>query len=138
MEKIEELRELSIAVEKAVKALVILRQKARRHIVKGVKPKRQLPIVTVEIEKRPLSLTDRQVVVLIALKNSGGVETLTALSRSLGLDTRLGLGLAEQLAETGLVKLVAAPQRKILILTQLGWKTVEAVERVLEKRGGTF
>jgi Holliday junction resolvasome RuvABC DNA-binding subunit len=59
---------------------------------------------------------------------------LNAIARVTGLNSKLALGLASQLAEMGLVELIAAPQRKILVLTPLGWKVAEAVEQELEKK----
>lgn len=134
IDKLEELKELSKAAAKAAEVLTLLQRKAKRHVIKGVKPKRQSPLMTLQLNDKRLQLTDKQVATLLILKNCGGIEVLSVLARNIGLDSRTGLGLVEQLAELELVRLVATPQRKVVLLTPLGWKTTELIEQEISKR----
>lgn len=133
-ERLAELRELARAVEKAAEAIALLRKRAERHHLEGVVPKRQRPILRLEVDGVPLEITDKQAAALIVVKGGGGVEVLSAVARATGLNSRLALGLAQQLSQMGLVEVIAAPQRKLVALTPLGWKVAEAVERELRKR----
>jgi len=133
-DRLSELRELAKAVERASEAIALMRKRAKRHHVKGDVPKRQRPIMRVNVGSAQFEITDKQAAALLVVKGGGGVEALNAIARVTGLNSKLALGLASQLAEMGLVELIAAPQRKILVLTPLGWKVAEAVEQELEKK----
>lgn len=132
--RLNELKELAKAVERAAGAIALMRRRAKRHHVKGEAPKRQRPIMRVSVGDTQLEITDKQAAALLVVKSGGGVEALNIVARFTGLNSKLALGLASQLAEMGLVELVAAPQRKVLVLTPLGWKVAEAVERELERK----
>lgn len=134
MEELDELRELTLAIARAAEAVAVIKRKAMRHIMDGEIPKRQYPLITLEVEGRRIDLTDKQVAALLAIKAAGGAEVVSAIARMAGLTSKLGLGLAHQLAEKGLVKIVATPQRKIVALTPFGRKTAEMVEKELEER----
>ena len=133
-EAFNELRELAKAVERAAGAIALMRRRAARHHIKGEVPKRQRPLLKLEAGGTQLEVTDKQAAALLVVKGGGGVEALNAIARATGLNSRLALGLAKQLEQMGLVKLVAAPQRKVVILTPLGWEVAEKVEQELEKR----
>ncbi|MEM2617554.1 MAG: hypothetical protein QXL64_08495, partial [Thermofilaceae archaeon] len=104
------------------------------HVMDGEPPKRQRVLLTLDVDGRIIELTDKQIAALLTVKASGGAEVLSTVARMTGLTSKLGLGLALQLAEKGLVKLVATPQRKIIALTPLGRKVAEIVEREIESR----
>lgn len=130
MERLEELEELARAVKRAAEAIKVLRERAERHTLEGEPPKKQGVVVKLEVGGLSFELTSKQVAALLAVRGEGGVEALNTVTRLLGLNTRLALGLARQLEEKGLVRVVATPQRKIVILTPLG----EAVVREAERR----
>ncbi|MEM1810800.1 MAG: hypothetical protein QW324_08045 [Thermofilaceae archaeon] len=134
MEGLDELRELTLAVSRAAEAVAVIRRKASRHVMDGEPPKRQRVLLTLDIDGRIIELTDKQIAALLTVKASGGAEVLSTVARMTGLTSKLGLGLALQLAEKGLVKLVATPQRKIIALTPLGRKVADIVEREIESR----
>jgi DNA-binding MarR family transcriptional regulator len=134
-EGLSEERELAKAVERAAEAIALMRRRAERHHVEGVVPKRQTPLFRLEVGGAQLEVTDKQAAALLVVKGGGGVEALNAIARATGLNSKLALGLARQLEQMGLVKLVAAPQRKVVVLTPLGREVAEKVERELEKRG---
>lgn len=134
MEGLDELRELSLAVARAAEAVAVIRRKAKRHIMEGEPPKRQRVLLTVEVDGRSIELTDKQIAALLTIRASGGAEVLSTVARMTGLTSKLGLGLAIQLAEKELVKLVATPQRKIVALTPFGRRVAELVEKEIESR----
>lgn len=134
MEGLDELRELTLAVARAAEAIAVLRRKAMRHVMEGDEPKRQRVLMTVEVDGRTIELTDKQIAALLVMRAGGGAEVISTIARMTGLTSKLGLGLAKQLAEKGLAKLVVTPQRKILTLTLLGRRVAEIVEGELERR----
>ncbi len=134
MEELDELRELTLAIRRVAEALEAVRRRAQRHVMDGPPPKRQHPLPPIEVEGRTIELTDKQAAALLVLKAAGGAEVISVIARMTGLTSKLSLGLAKQLAEKGLVRIVATPQRKIVVLTPLGWKVAEATERELERR----
>lgn len=134
MESLAELRELAMAVTKAAEAVSVIKRKAARHVIRGEAPKLQRVIMAVEVGGRRLELTDKQVAALLALKGSGGAEVLNTVARLTGLNSRLGLGLVTQLKEMDLVTLVETPQRRIVLLTPLGWEAAEKAEEILSAR----
>ena len=130
----DERRELARAVERAARAIALMRKRAASHHIEGEVPKRQRPLLKLEAGGIQLEVTDKQAAALLVVKGGGGIEALNAIARATGLNSKLALGLAKQLERMGLVKLLAAPQRKVVILTPLGWEVAEKVERELEKR----
>jgi len=131
---LDELRELTLAVTRAAEAIEVLRRKAARHVMVGEAPKRQHPLISIEVDGVRVELTDKQAAALLAVRAGGGAEVISTIARATGLTSRLGLGLARQLAEKGLAKLVVTPQRKIVVLTPLGRRVAEIVERELGAR----
>ncbi|MEM1508311.1 MAG: hypothetical protein QXY49_07030 [Thermofilaceae archaeon] len=134
MEGLTELRELAMAVTKAAEAFSVIKKKTARHVIRGEAPKLQRVIMTVEAGSRKLELTDKQIAALLALKGSGGAEVLNTIARLTGLNSRLGLGLVMQLKDMNLVTVVETPQRRIVLLTPLGWEVVEKAEKILSAR----